>query len=302
MNTYRSSAQIFLLIVLLSTGCRKADLQDGSTRILVDGLGRDVAVPLVVNRVVTMAPSVTELVAVAGGFERIVGVSNADNYPPEVSELPKYSALPINFEAIAALEPDLILATTQVNDQRDADTFETLGIPIFYLSDRNLDEVIEAVEIIGMLLGCEAVSEQAADSLRIRVRQLELASAAVDLRPTVLFLVSIETLYSFGPESYVHDLIELAGGISVTAEIDVVNPVLSDEFVLRAAPDIIIGTFGESFVVADLLEAHPTWEILEAVRNGHVYSIDGDLTLRAGPRIVDGAYQMHELLQRTQRP
>lgn len=288
--------------MLLGTGCRKSDLQDGSTRILIDGLGRDVAVPVVVNRVVTMAPSVTELVAVAGGFEQIVGVSNADNYPPEVSELPKYSALPINFEAIAALEPDLVLATTQVNDRRDAETFETLGIPVFYLSDRNLDEVIEAVETIGMLLGNETAATQAADSLWIRVRQLERTSAVTDRKPTVLFLVSFETLWSFGPESYVHDLIELAGGISVTGGMDVVAPILSDEFVLRAAPDIIIGTFGASFVVSDLLEAHPTWEILEAVRNGYVFSIDADLTLRAGPRIVDGAYRIHELLQRTQRP
>ena len=110
--------------------------------------------------------------------------------------------------------------------------------------------------------------------------------------PFELFLIGDDTLYAFGDESYVHDLIALAGGRSATEAIGTNAPILSDEFVLTTKPDVIFGAFGEDYDPARLLALHPTWDIVPAVVNGRVYSLDPSLILRPGPRLVEGAQQM----------
>ena len=253
--------------------------------------------PTTVSRVATLAPGVTEIVVAAGGLDVIVGVSNADTYPPAVLDLPNYSALPVNFEAVTALEPDVVFATTQVNNARDASVFATLDIPVFYLASRTLEDVLDSIERVGLVLGTSQTASDALVSLRERIATLQSRHDPEDIRPSVLFLISTEALHSFGPESYVHDLIELAGGRSVTSDLDVETPILSDEFVLSVSPDVIVGTFGEDFSLDTLLRHHPTWTLIPAVQRNRVFSIDADLILRAGPRIIDGAEHLSSLIR-----
>ncbi len=282
----------------LASGCsnRPQERDETTARVIEDGLGNQILVPSRIQRIATLAPGVTEIVAEAGGLSLIVGVSNADNYPPSVNRLPNYSALPVNFEAITALKPDLVLATTQVNDHRNASIFENLGIPAFYLSNRSLEETLASIEIVGEIIGTREIAERAVATLRSRIDTLRVQAAQLGTRPRVLFLISAGSLHSFGPESYVHDLIEVAGGISITAELDVENPILSDEFVLAMKPEVIVGTFADDFEQADLVRNHPTWTLLPAVKSGRVFDIDGDLVLRAGPRIVTGAEILFALI------
>ena len=103
-------------------------------------------------------------------------------------------------------------------------------------------------------------------------------------------------LFAFGDESYVHDLIARAGGRSATANIGTEAPVLSDEFVLKAQPDVIIGTYGLDYDIRRLLTLHPTWDVVPAVQHNRVYTIDPDLILRPGPRLVDGTEALARLL------
>ncbi|GMQ81256.1 MAG: ABC transporter substrate-binding protein [Rhodothermia bacterium] len=287
-------------MVAILIGCQPSNQESSSPRILKDGLGREVHLPTTVSRVATLAPGVTEIVAIAGGLDLIVGVSNADNYPPAVLKLPNYSALPVNFEVVAALEPDVVFATTQVNNPRDASIFATLDIPVFYLASRTLEEVLDSIEMVGLVLGTSEAASDALSSLRDRIATLQARHDPAEIRPGVLFLISAEALHSFGPESYVHDLINLAGGRSVTSDLNVETPILSDEFVLSVNPDVIVGTFGEDFSLDSLLKYHPTWTLVSAVQRNRVFSIDADLILRAGPRIVDGAERLSSLIRQGQ--
>jgi len=262
---------------------------------VTDAVGKEIIVPHDVKRVATLAPGVTEIVVAAGGLDRLVGVSNADDFPPSVRELPRYSALPVNHEAVVALEPDVVLGAAQVNDNREVAVFGDLGIPAYFVRSESLSDVLDSILTVGRILGTETAASATVDSLRLRVAALESRSAGLE-RPRVLFLISTTTLHSFGPESYVHDLIQLAGGESITAELDVENPVLDDEFVLARNPEVILGTFRDGFVNEDLLASHPTWAAVSAVRNRRVHVIDGDLVLRNGPRLVDGAEEMFRVL------
>ena len=280
---------------LIETGCGRPEAS-GESQTVTDDLGREVAIRQPVRRVLTLAPSLTETVFAAGAGAKVPAVSTVDDWPPAVDTLPRYSLFPLDFEAIAALGPDLILATDQINAPRDADTFADLGIPTFFLSFDSLADVGRSVRVVGELLGTEGEAEAAADSLERAMAALEARTSSLDKKPLVLLLNGDRTLYAFGQGSYVHDLIALAGGRSATADVETPAPVLSDEFVLKAKPDVIVGAFGEDYDPARLVELHPTWTVVPAVQRGRVYSLDGALFQRPGPRLVEGAREMARLL------
>ncbi|HMB93606.1 MAG TPA: ABC transporter substrate-binding protein [Rhodothermales bacterium] len=256
-----------------------------------DDLGRTIVLPDTIHRVVTLAPNLTELVFTAGAGSRLVGVTTADDFPPAVERLPKISALPLDFEALAALNPDLVLATDQVNSPDMADTFAALNIPIYFFSYNDVEGLLRSLHTTGDLLDTPTRAAAAADSLQDALDALGERTAEMD-KPLTLFLIGDDTLYSFGDESYIHDLIAIAGGRSATEDIGTNAPILSDEYVLTTKPEVIFGAFGENYDPAHLLEQHPTWDIVPAVANGRVYSLDPSLILRPGPRLVEGTRQM----------
>lgn len=248
--------------------------------------------PRPVERVVTLAPNLTEIVFAAGAGSKLVGVTTADDYPPAVDSLARFSALPVDFEAITALRPDLVLATDQVNTPKDAATFASLDLPVYFFSFSTVDDVLASIRTAGRLLGTSDAATTAADSLAASIDSLRARTADVSQRPRVLFLIGDETLYAFGAQSYIHTLIELAGGRSITDELDTQAPTLSEEYVLTRQPDVIIGAFGADYDPDRLLELHPSWDVVPALQNDRVYSLNPNLLLRPGPRLVEGAWQM----------
>ena len=283
---------LFTAVLVLSGGCSPP--ADGE-RIVEDARGRTVQLPARPARIVTLAPNVTEIVYAAGAGHMLVGAGLPDNFPPAVDTLPRYATYPLDFEAVAALAPDLAFASDQVNGIRDAETLAALGIPTYFLSSAGLHEILANIEVVGELLKTSDAAVEFADSLRRRVDSLrELTRDAT--RPTTLFLIGQQTLFSFGSESYIHDLIRLAGGRSATADLDAEAPILSEEYVLSIQPDIIIGSWGSDFDVEELLRHHPTWDAVPAVANRRVYGVDADLVERPGPRLVDGAWAMAQVI------
>jgi iron complex transport system substrate-binding protein len=281
---------VLALLLPLVCGCGEGEQSPVPTT-ATDALGRTVELERPVERVVSLAPNLTEIAFAAGGGSRLVAVTTADDYPPAVDTLDRVSALPVDFEAVAAADPDLVLATDQVNPPGDTETFAALDVPIYFFSFGSLTDVFDAIRRMGTLLGTEAAATDTARALERRVARLEgrTDSLATSERPRVLVLVGDDTLYSFGEESYVHRLVELAGGRSVTDTLDASAPTLSEEFVLTARPDVIIGAWGADYDPSRLLELHPTWDVVPAVRNNRVYSLPPSLLLRPGPRLVEGA-------------
>lgn len=282
-----------LTLLLLLGGCTTSDA-DRTSPTFTDDLGRTVALDRPVKRVISLAPNLTELVYAAGAGSTLVAVTRSDDYPPPVDTLDRVSALPVDFEALTAKNPDLVLGTDQINPPGDTETFDALDVPIYFFSFSSLEDVFGALRTVGSLLGTESaandsakVLEQEMAALRTRTDSLTRAD-----RPRVLVLIGDETLYSFGKESYLHELVEIAGGRSVTASIETEAPTLSEEFVLTEKPDVIVGAWGPDYDPDRLLELHPTWDVVPAVRNDRVYSLSSDLLLRPGPRLVIGAQQM----------
>lgn len=281
------------LIFVLLAGCGTGT-DSTSPDPVTDDLGRTVEVERPVERVVSLAPNLTELAFAAGGGSSLVAVTSSDDYPPAVDTLDHVGALPVDFEALTAQEPDLVLATDQVNPPGDTDTFGALDLPVYFFSFSSLEDVFEAVETMGTLLGTEPAAEDSARALRQRTETLRAQTAEIphSERPRVLVLIGDETLYSFGRDSYIHTLVEMAGGRSITDSLDAQAPTLTDEFVLTEEPDVIVGAWGPDYDPDRLRSLHPTWDIVPALQNDRVYSLPADLLLRPGPRLVEGAWRM----------
>ncbi len=280
-------AVVLLVGLTLAAGCRVVP-EPAQTVLVTDDLGRAIAVPRSIDRVVTLAPNVTEIIFAAGAGHKLVGVTTADDYPPAVDSLPRLNAWPVNFETILALKPDLVAASGQVTNPADASVLSSLGLPTYFFEANDLGELIDSIRRAGTLFSTEAASRRAADSLEASLKALESLTAGIEYRPTTLFLAGDETLYSFGQGSHIHDVIRRAGGQSVTETFATRAPVLSDEFVLLARPDVIIAGSG-----ADrLLELHPTWDIVPAIEDGRVFSLDQDLFVRPGPRLIEGTRRL----------
>lgn len=306
---------LFVVAGLTLTGCN-ADAPDrpndasGSTvpgslpgtlpDTVTDDLDRTVRLRRPVERIIPLAPNLTELAFAAGAGSRVVAVGPSDDVPSAVDSLPHVSVLPVDFEAVVAQEPDLVLATTQVNATRDADTFDAMDIPVYFFSFPTVESVFDGIRRVGELAGTPDTAADSADALadafqEIRSRTARRLDQPSD-RPRVLVLAGSDVLYSFGRDSYVHTLVDAAGGVSVTADLDASAPTLSEEFVLSARPEVIIGAFNTDDPAASLLEHHPAFDILPAVQNTRVHSLPGDLLFRPGPRIVQGTQRLAQIL------
>ncbi len=292
-NTSFVSRTPLLLALLIFAACGDAHV---GNRQVTDALGRTVSLPDTIRRVITLAPNLTEIAFAAGAADHLAAVTTADDYPPSVASLPRISALPVDFEAIISHQPDLVIASADVNSARDIQAMEAFGVPVYAISFQSLEDVFDAIETTGELVGTQEHATHAADSLRQRLQKLaDGAQAADDQQPRVLVLIGIETLYSFGRGSYVNDMVELAGGRSVTADVASPAPVLSDEFVLEINPDVVLIASNRPVSASDVAAARPSWRTLAAVQNERIHVIDPDIVLRAGPRLVEAVEIMRAL-------
>src|SRR5487761_198904 len=209
------------------------------TREVIDETGRRVAVPVDVRRIVTLAPNLTEIVYALGAQDRLVGVSNYSDSPPEAKSKPRIG-MPMNpnLEAIVAAHPDIVLITTEGNRRETADELARLGLAVYATNPHSVDSMLESIEHIGGVIGATAQAESVVANLRQRLNALRsnLASAPVT---RVFFVVGESPLISLGEHTFIADALRYAGAQSVVqAKQD--WPQIGLEEVVRLNPDYLV--------------------------------------------------------------
>ncbi|MDX1420357.1 MAG: ABC transporter substrate-binding protein [Rubricoccaceae bacterium] len=285
-----------LLVLTLGVGCEPGPAitadNPGADTTVTDALGRTLTVAAPPRRVLPLAPNLTEIAFAVGAGPRVAAVSPADDHPEAIAGLPRFSTYPLDHEGVVALEPDLLLATDQVNSPAEAAPFEALGIPTYFFSFASVADVPAALRTAGRLLGGDG--EPAARAFESAVGHVRDAVAGLP-RPRTLLLVGDDVLYAFGRDSYASEAVRLAGGDNLTDGFEGQAVTLSDEWVLEQQPDVIV-VLSDPYDPASLLAHHPTWRGLPAVRAGRVVGLDPDLLSRPGPRLADGIQALAQRL------
>jgi iron complex transport system substrate-binding protein len=279
------------LVVALLPGVSAAQM-----KIVTDETGRRVSLPARAERIVSLAPNLTEMLFALGLGPRVVGVTDWCNFPPEARALPRIGqVISPSLEQIAALKPQLVLATTAGNRRETVAGLERLGIPVYAFNSRTVEDVLLSLRGLAELVGRPQAGVELEAALRAR---LEAVAARVNEQPhpRVLFVLWLEPLMTVGRHTFVHDALVRAGADSVSADRAEDWPRLSWEEVLRQNPDYLV--LAHSPALEQRLKAlrtSPTWGRLEALREGRVIVLD-EAVLRPGPRIVDAIEQLARTL------
>jgi iron complex transport system substrate-binding protein len=284
MTAYRVSIIIVIAAVLGS-----GQVIPASEREVVDLLGRTVRVPANPQRVVALAPSITEIVFALNRSQQLVGVTQYSDYPVAAKALPKVgSYVHLDLEKIVSLRPDLCIAIKDGNPKEVIERLEALNIPVYAADPRNLTTVMQSVNAVGSLLHAQNEADQLVQSMQRRIDRVTALVAQTTKRPRVFFQIGIAPIVSVGTETFIHELIVLAGGENLAAG-PVAYPRFSEEQVLGLSPEIIIITsMARGAVFEQVREQWRQWPNLPAVRDDRIFLQESNLFDRPTPRLVDG--------------
>jgi iron complex transport system substrate-binding protein len=260
--------------------------------IVTDDAGREVTVAADPERIVSLAPSNTEIACALGSCDQLVGVTDFDDYPPEVAGVEKVVVFAqVDVEKVVAAEPDLVLAAgNELTPTAVIDQLTELGVTVLVLYPESLDEVYANVEMVGQALDEQVAASELVDGMRARVEAVEDAVAGAE-RPRTFYEVSIfeGSIYTAGDGSFIASLIETAGGEPITG--DALSTSIALEDLVAADPALILlgDAAYDATVTPESVAARPGWGEMTAVRDGRILPMLEDVVVtRPGPRIVDG--------------
>jgi iron complex transport system substrate-binding protein len=300
MNILHRIPQFHIMVMLIVVVVLMCDILPVSAITVTDDAGNTVSLNATPSRIVSLAPSNTEILAALGLLDRVVGVTDVDNYPPAVNNITRiggYSS--ISIEKVAAVQPDLIIAS-DITPQATVDRLRELGLTVVVVSPRNIGHMIRDVRMVGTVTGAGPRADQLAGNLSDRLTAV-LPCTQPPGRPTVAHVVWNDPLYISGNDTLQNDVILHAGGVNAFAEKSGWGTVSLEEFLMKN-PDVIIVNGGggmDSLTKDVILEAfmtNPQYASLSAVKNHRVYAVDADIISRPAPRIVDATEQVARLI------
>ncbi|OFV67654.1 MAG: iron ABC transporter substrate-binding protein [Candidatus Syntrophoarchaeum caldarius] len=307
----RRNNKLFVILIILAiiatsaAGCmEKGDVSTSSKQdhwmVVTDELNREVVIPQKPQRIVSLAPSTTEILFAIGAGDRVVGVDDYSNYPPEATHLVKVgSYATINIEQVVDLKPDLVVAAYG-NGIEVIDALSNLGIPVVGLNPGGLDEILDSINLLGKITGCEENATRLTDEMRARIVAVESMAATKD-KPSVFYVIWHDPLWTAGNGTFEDEMISIAGGKNIASDLDSYS-IISLEKVIDSDPDVIITTSGGGMGVAgsnlsyEYITTNPRFAGISAVKEGKVYVIDADIATRPGPRIVDALEEIYRCI------
>jgi iron complex transport system substrate-binding protein len=291
---------LITLLIALMTACAP-QATPTSAPALTDGLGREITLTGPAQRIVSLAPSNTEILYAIGAGDQVVGRDQLSDFPEEAKKLTDIGSTfdALNTEQIVSLKPDLVLAA-EINTPEQVKQLEDLGLTVYYLKNPlTLEEMYGNLEIVAQLTGHKQEAATLIESLKKRVAAVDEKIASISSRPNVFYELDATDPakpYTAGKGTFITQLIERAGGHNIAADLDG-YPQMSLEQVVAADPAFIILGDARYGVSPESIAQRPGWENLAAVKNGQVVPFNDDLVSRPGPRLVDALEELAKLLR-----
>jgi iron complex transport system substrate-binding protein len=264
-----------------------------------DGLGRELILDEPAQRVVSLAPSNTEILFAVGAGNQVIGRDEFSDYPDQANTLPSVGGSfgDYNLEAILDLEPDLVLAA-EINTPEQVKSMEDLGLTVFLLPNpTSLEEMYGNLLTVAKLTGHESETEELVEGLRERVSQVEMDIESAEDQPTAFYELDAtdpSAPWTAGSGTFIDTLITMAGGENIASDMEGHLQISVEELLVRDPQVILLGDSAYG-VTSESLSERPGWNNISALVNGRIYAFDDNLVSRPGPRLVDGLEELARL-------
>lgn len=263
-----------------------------SSRAFVDDAGRRIYLAKPPVRVVSLAPSITEMLFALGLEDQIVGVTEFCDYPAAAKSKAKVGYAHPNLETIITLRPDMVLAPKDFLHPELQAKLEQLKISVFVLDAKTLEDIPLQMHTLGTMFEKTSAANDVTQHMRQRITELKFKVERLNAK-RVLYVLNSQPLISVGPGSFIHQMIGLAGGVNVAAQAGVAYPRLSMEAVLKEDPEVLIFPSGEvETVPRSEQQQWQRWDTLSAVKQQRFHEVSSNLLNRPGPRVVEGLEQL----------
>lgn len=270
-----------------------------SARSYVDDANRKIYLAKAPTRIVSLAPSVTEMLFAIGAGDVVVGVTDFCDYPPEAATRAKVGYANPNVEMLAALQPDLVLAPHEFLKPDVILKLEQLKIPVFILAAATVEDIFGHLQTLGRMLDRPAAANNLVLTLRGQISAIKARMQHV-APVRVLYVLNSQPLITVGPGSYIDQLIGMAGGTNVAAQSSTPYPRLSMEVVLERDPEVLLFPTGKAEGISESeQQAWRQWPTLTAVKQGRLHQIPADLLNRPGPRVAQALDLLTDILHPT---
>lgn len=280
---------VALLLVAVLTGCAK-DVVDETTGelTLLDQMGREVLIEGEVERIVSLSPSNTEILFALGLNDKVVGVTDYCNYPPEAAEKDSVGGFDKpNIEVILTLEPDLVLAGSL--HEEVVTRLEERDIPVLVMEPQTMEQIYEAIRTVGAAARVKEAAEAVVSEIEQQIDSVQekLATLADDEKVSVYYELWYDPPMSIGNRSFIHEVITAASGNNIFADIDDNYPTVSPEAVAEKNPRVILypDDHGTAEMVTEQFYSRPGWAEISALKEKRIYGVNSDLFSRPGPRV-----------------
>jgi iron complex transport system substrate-binding protein len=241
-------------------------------------------------RIVSLSPAITETLFALGAGERVVGGTEADDFPAEAKALPDVASFTgVNIEAVVAARPDVVIAGgNDLTPPADIEKLRSLGLSVVVVYAGSVDAVLRDISLIGTVAGQDAAASLLVGVMRSRIDELSAAAKAAGSTPRVFYeLDATKEIYGPAPDSFLTEMIGLAGGDAITSGDPAVWAV-SLERLVDADPEVIILGDANYGMTPEAVKSRPGWAGMTAVKAGAILPIDGTVVTRPGPRIITG--------------
>ena len=297
-NSFNTRWLIWLAVPLVGlwlAACQaRPDGQTTALRSVTDELGREIKITYPPQRIISLAPSVTETLFALGLGDRIVGVTAFCDFPEAAKAKAQVGdTLNPNPERLIALKPDLVVVSTASQLEKLARQLGELNIPVYVTNPRSIGEVMASIIKLGEATGTSVEADKIIRQMQTRIAEVEVLVKALP-KPRVLYVLQTAPLITAGRNTFINDLIRLAGGESVTGEEPTDYPQLSRETAIARAPEILIAPASHGTELVKETDLRRDFAATPAIKANRIVWVNPDLVDRPGPRIADGLKQLAE--------
>jgi iron complex transport system substrate-binding protein len=295
LNAVIAPAILIALVTLLPLAGCKGDATKSATsnrREFTDGIGRAVSIAPDPQRIISLAPNVTEILFSLGLEDRVVGVTSYCDFPEAAKTKEKVGdTLHPNLERIISLKPDLVIVSTSSQLENLTRKLDQLSIPVYVTNPRTVREVVVSIRNLGDVTGATARAAQVAGEMESRISAVE-DRVKDSPRPRVFYVLQTGPLITAGRNTFINDLINIAGGSSISGDETADYPQFSRETVTARAPEIIVAPSSHGTQLVNESELRRDFGTTPAIRSNRIVWVNPDLVDRPGPRIVEGLEQL----------